>query len=137
MKLNHEIVNSLLKCFPTSFINDSEEFIAYPKTNLYFNLGNCETLLDVKCKVLEWFSRDCHKAMPFRSNYKNDEYHELILKRVNKFLGTAFTVEDMAIIYQELGNRVRHQKTIEFVESDYDLRVLKEDKEKMSLLDFI
>jgi hypothetical protein len=137
MKVSKEIVDSLLECFPTSFINDSEEFIAYPRTNLYFNLGNCETLLDVKCKILEWFSRDCHKAMPFRSHWRNDEYHKLILDRVNEFLGTDFTIEDMAIIYQKLGNAIRHSLTIKFVESDYDLRVLKQGKEKTSLLDFV
>ena len=137
MKVSSEIVNSLLKCFPTSFINDSEEFIAYPKTNLYFNLGKCETLLDVKCKVLEWFSRDCCKAIPFRRDWRNNEYHELILGRVNRFLGTNFTVEDMWLIYTELGNCVNRPLTIEFVESNYDLRVLKRDKEKTSLLDYV
>lgn len=126
MKVNQEIIDSLLECFPSSFINDHEEFIAYPRTNLYFILGNCENLLDVKCKVLEWFSRDCFKSMPFRSNWRNEEYHKLILERVNEFLGTDFTEEDMEIIYQHLGNAIKHKLTIKFVESDYDLTVLKE-----------
>lgn len=124
MTVSKEIVDSLLECFPTSFINEKEEFIAYPRTNLYFNLGNCETLLDVKCKVLEWFSRDCFKTQPFRSDWRNEEYHKLILDRVNAFLGTDFTEEDMAIIYQSLGNAIRRKLTIKFVESDYDLSVL-------------
>ena len=126
MKVSKEIVDSLLECFPTSFINDSEEFIAYPRTNLYFGLGTCESLLDVKCKVLEWFSRDCYKAIPFRSHWRNEEYHKLILDRVNDFLGTDFTVEDMGVIYNALGTRINHPLTIKFVESDYDLNVLKE-----------
>ena len=128
MKVSKEIVDSLLECFPTSFVNVHEEFIAYPRTNLYFILGSCETLLDVKCKVLEWFSRDCFKTQPFRSNWRNEEYHKLILDRVNDFLGTDFTEEDMEIIYSELGNAIRHELTIKFVESDYDLRLLKEQK---------
>ena len=65
--------------------------------------------------------------MPFRSNWRNEEYHKLILKRVNEFLGTDFTEEDMEIIYQYLGNAIRHKLTIKFVESDYDLTVLKEN----------
>ena len=137
MAVEKEIVDSLSECFPTSFINERGEFIAYPKTNLYFNLGNCKSLLDVKCKVLEWFSRDCHKSMPFRSNWRNEEYHKQMLERVNEFLGTDFSISDMAIIYQKLGNAIRHSLTIQFVESDYNLSLLKDDSPKTSLLDFV
>lgn len=34
-------------------------------------------------------------------------------------------VRDIAIIYQKLGNRVRHSLTEEFINSGYDMAVLK------------
>lgn len=126
MIIDKEIIDSLGDCFPQSFINNSCEFIAYPRTNLYFNLGNCKNLLDVKCKVLEWFSRDASKAMPFRSDWRNEEYNTMIRERINDFLGTNFSLEDMHIIYQRLGNCINHDLTVKFVNSDYDMAVLAE-----------
>ena len=48
-----------------------------------------------------------------------------MLNGINGFLGTDFTEDDIAIIYQKLGNRVRHSLTEEFVNSGYDMTVLK------------
>lgn len=47
---------------------------------------------------------------------------------INAYLGTNFTEDDIAIIYQELGNRVRHTLTVEFVNSGYDMSVLMDGK---------
>ena len=119
-----EIINKLFKCFPNSFINGHEEFIAEPKTNLYFNIGNCQSELDVKCKVLEWFSRDGSKAMPYRSREKNKKYHAKIREQINAFLGTSFDGEQMLKIYCELGNNVNRDLAVKFIMSDYDMKVL-------------
>ena len=128
MIIDNEIFKGLAKSFPQSFINNRGEFIAYPRTNLYFNLATCNTLLDVKCKVLEWFSRDASKAMPFRSEWRNEEYRSTIRERINDYLGTDFSHEDMLIIYQRLGNRIRHDLTVKFVNSGYDMAVLEVEK---------
>lgn len=123
--VNVEVAQKLMRCFPHSFINENFEFIACRENNLYFMLTNCESELDVKCKVLEWFSRDCFKSMCFRSSKKNNEYHERILECVNDYLGTAFTQDDMDKIYGCLGNAIHHDLTIKFIESGYDMEVLK------------
>lgn len=34
-------------------------------------LVDCETELDVKCKVLEWFSRGAYKTEPFHFDAEN------------------------------------------------------------------
>lgn len=120
-----EVALRLFNSFPNSFINDNGEFIAHLKANEYFNFENCETELDVKCKVLEWFSRGAYKTEPFASNRKNEEFHEFMLNGINEFLGTDFTENDMEIIYTYLGNACNHQKTIKFIESGYDMLVLK------------
>lgn len=121
-----EITKRLKRAFPDSFINTSLEFIAHPKANEYFILEDCENELDVKCKVLEWLSRGAHKTCPFNTNFKNERFHNFMLNGINDFLGTEFTTEDMAIIYQKLGNRVRHSLTEEFVNSGYNMKILKE-----------
>lgn len=122
-----EYVTDLLKIFPNSYVNSGQEFIAVPKTNLYFILENCNSLLDIKCKVLEWFSRDAYKAQPFRNNWRNEEYQDGIREKINDFLGTDFTREDMEIIYCKLGNAIRHNLTIKFINSGYDIKLLKEE----------
>lgn len=128
MIIDREIIKGLTKSFPQGFINGEGEFIAYPRTNLYFNLATCETLFDVKCKVLEWFSRDASKAIPFRSNWRNEEYNDLIRKGINDFLGTDFSREEMLTIYCALGNCINHDLTIKFVNSDYNMSVLEDEQ---------
>ena len=121
------ITKRLAAAFPKSFINCNLEFIAHAKANEYFILRDCETELDVKCKILEWLSRGAFKTQPFDSNKKNKEFHKFMLNGINSFLETDFTTADMEIIYQQLGNCVRHSLTIEFVNSGYNMAILKDE----------
>lgn len=114
----------LAKCFPRSFVNGSGEFIAHAKANQFFILASCETELDVKCKVLEWFSRGAYKSEPFDTDRKNQKLHEIMLSGINKFLGTQFIEDDMETIYTYLGNCCNHALTVEFVNSGYDMAVI-------------
>ena len=52
----------LLKLFKGSYINDYNEIIVHSEHNIYFNLKDCKTLLDIKCKILEWFIRPIYKG---------------------------------------------------------------------------
>lgn len=114
----------LMNAFPKSFINEHGEFIAHDKANEYFILKGCANDLDIKCKVLEWLSRGASVTGPFRTKKSNDTFREFMLSGVNKFLGTEFTQKDMRDIYTELGNRVDHDRTIKFIESGYDFKLL-------------
>lgn len=120
------IIDRLFRAFPNSFINGMGEFIAHSYANQYFILKNCETELDVKCKVLEWFSRAAYKSTPYSTNKKNDEFHKFMLKGINSFLETSFTEQDMDLIYTYLGNCCNHTLTIDFINSGYDIDLLKE-----------
>ena len=120
-----EIAQRLFDCFTDSFINDNGEFIAHLEANQYFNFENCETELDVKCKVLEWLSRGAYKSEPFGRQYRNLALHGFMLDGINNFLNTNFTKNDIEIIYTYLGNACNHPKTIKFIESGYDMSVLK------------
>lgn len=122
-----DISIKLMDCFPNSFINHNGEFIAHKKANEYFYLGNCETELDVKCKVLEWLSRGACKTEPYRTKKTNEQFHRFMLDGINKFLETGFTEEQMYTIYTYLGNSINHKKTIKFIESGYDFSVLGEE----------
>lgn len=97
------------------------------KENEYIILSDCITEFDVKCKVLEWFSRGAHKTAPFREK-ANILFHKFMRDGINNFLGTDFCVEDMDLIYTYLGNACNHEKTIRFIESGYDMQILRESE---------
>lgn len=129
---NYETGLKLMRCFPHSFINQYGEFIAHAKSNTYLIFGNCGSELDLNCKVLEWFSRAAYKTAPYRTDKANDKFHRFMLDGVNAFLGTEFTFDDMELIYIYLGNAVHHELTVKFVESGYDMEVLREYERKRS-----
>lgn len=121
------ITKKLNRAFPGSFINTSLEFIAHREANEYFRLEDCTNEFDVKCKVLEWLSRGAYKTCPFHSNTKNEKFHNFMLNGINDFLGSDFTEDDIAVVYQRLGNRVNHTLTEMFVGSGYDMALLNEE----------
>ncbi len=115
----------LIKCFigiaqkhsPKCFINHNYELIIEPKNNIYFMLEDIETELVLKCKVLAWLSRPSCKGV---SNY----WQKRIRAIVNEFLGTEFTFDEMEKVYTYLGNDCNREKSIKFIESNYDLNIL-------------
>lgn len=120
-----EVTLKLVHSFPRSFINGGLEFIAHKRANQYFRLEDCECEFEVKCKVLEWFSRGAFKTEPFYSYRENEKLHEFMLDGINKYLGTNFSFDDMEIIYTYLGNSCNRPKTEKFIESGYDMSILK------------
>lgn len=76
--------------------------------------------------MLEWFSKAAHKTQPYYTEKSNKKYHQFMLDGINKFLGTAFSFEDMDLIYTYLGNAIHHDLTVQFVRSGYNLEVLRE-----------
>ena len=121
------IIKRLLQAFPASFINCNGEFIAEVKTNQYLNLEKCENEFDLKCKILEFFSRGACKTTYYLSQRKNDELHQFVLDGINKFLNTSFTKDDMLKVYEALGNGVDHELTECFVSNGYNMDLLEED----------
>ncbi len=124
IQLDNDLIIKLLKAFPKSYINKCNECIVHEKANIYLILANIENEEQLKCKVIEWFSRPSFKSFPYSSNKANDKFHKFMLEGINELLGTSFTKEDMETIYTELGNSCNHDKTIEFVRSGYDFKVL-------------
>lgn len=127
-----EAAKNLMRCFPRSFINYMGEFIAHSGANIYFNFDNCKSDLDVKCKVLAWFSRAAYKTAPYKTDVSNRELHRFFLDGINMFLDTSFSFGDMELIYTYLGNDINRPLTIKFIESGFDMQVLKEKAEASS-----
>ena len=123
--VDSSVTKKLASAFPKSFINSALEFIAHEEANEWFRLEDCDNEFDVKCKVLEWLSRGAYKTCPFNSNIKNKKFHNFMLNGINDFLGTDFTESNIEEIYTYLGNRCNHEKTVRFIESNYDMSILK------------
>lgn len=116
----------LLECFPGSFINSRGEFIAHLRTNQYFLLNNCQTVEDIEAKVLEWLSRPAFKTQPYSQEWRNRRFHEFMLAGVNAFLDTDFSEEDMELIYTYIGNAIKHDLTVKFINHDMSMKWLRE-----------
>lgn len=121
-----DYVFEVMKQFPGSFINHNNELILIPKVNLYIRLEDVNTPTELKYKLLEWCSRDCSCALRYSQNWRNARYHDDVLARVNKCLGTNFTRDEMELIYERLGNRCNHKLTMKFVSGGYDMKLLEE-----------
>ena len=128
--MTDEIFN-VMRCFPYSYINAFKELIISDKGNVFFNITNCETKNDIICKLLEWCSRPLAKGQPYRNEKRNIEWRNSLLVGYNKYLGANFTQDDMYWIYDKLGNSVDHELTLRFINSGYDLSLVrpKENKE--------
>lgn len=123
------IVKKTMTEFPKSFINHLNELILIPDFNVYFGLNDVDAETDLYCKMCEWFSRDCCKAARYSQGWRLKSYWQKNTDHFNAICGTEFTIEDMAVIYQRLGNSVNHSLTVEFVESGFDIMVLEKEVE--------
>ncbi len=119
--MDTELVKTFMKIVekhsPKSFVNSNFELIVEPKNNIYFRLEDVKTDLDLKCKVLAWLSRPSCKGV-------SDYWQKRIRAIINEFLVTEFTSDEMMEIYTYLGNDCNREKSIKFIESNYDLKLL-------------
>lgn len=118
-------VHYIKEAFPKTIINDLDEVIVEPRANQYFGTYNCETEKDVQAKVLEWLSRGACKTMPYQTDKANKIFREYMQTGINSYLDTDFTQEDFEILYDRLGNSINHELTLKFIDSCYDMDVLK------------
>lgn len=104
---------------PKYFNNQNNELIVVPSWNIYIGLNSVKTPLDLKCKVVEWLSRPACKGV---SNY----WQKRVRAIFNDYLLTDFNHDEMERIYMYLGNAIKPELTIKFIESGFDLEVLPE-----------
>lgn len=105
------------------FINVNCEAIIIPKFNVYIPLRNVNTDEDFYVALCEYFTRDCCCALRYSQVKRLKTYWEDNTLRFNYICGTNFSVSDMQLIYNNLGNGVRHSLATVFVRSGFDLRI--------------
>lgn len=125
-----ESVAEFAALFPKSFVNNRGELILCPKTNLYFKVDNIGSVKELRCKIIEWCSRDACKSTPFYHTKRNEEYQGMVRDRINEFLGVDFSKGDWLLIYTYLGNNINRPLCESFVDSDYDLKIIEKHEEE-------
>ena len=107
------------RAFPKAYVNMNKELILVPRSNTYVSISRCCTPDEFKAAITENCSRLASKgySKPLRKEH---------LEGINKLLDTNFTQEDMEYIYTYLGNGIRHELCMKFVQSGYDLGVIDE-----------
>lgn len=119
--MNNEVKNEvkeLMMNLESSFINGEMELILIPKSNTYFLLEGIETKSEIIARLFMWASRDIAK-------HHHKTYREINRMNLNNYLGTKFSQEDMELIYRELGNGINKELTYQFIDSGFDMEVLK------------
>lgn len=112
-------IEDLMGLFKGSFINENNELILVPKTNLYFRLDDVNTIEDLIYKILAWCSRDCCKAQPFYAEWRNNKYHNDLIDKFNEFLGVDYDIGKWGWIYTEFGNGCNKEKCREFIKEEF------------------
>lgn len=129
--MNDAIKDFLIKimsAFPHSFIKyyvyGGFEITLDEQNVLCFSLEGIESDLELKREFISVVSR-CYKTQPYRTSKRNIQWQQKHISAFNKALGTKFTADEIAYIYTYLGNGCNKPIAIKFVESGYDLNVLK------------
>lgn len=121
-----EAIKRLAGLFDNAFINKNYELILVPETNLYFLLGNVNTVEDLYFKVIAWCSRSACKQQPYHVHWRNEKYRKTVRDNINTFLGVNFTQDEWMDIYTKFGNGCNEEKCREFIRKNFDLLVVKE-----------
>lgn len=118
----------IMAAFKESFVkfnNDGFEIILDSKSNFFFSLENVDSDCELIRRLISSVSR-CYKTNPYEKEWRNRRYQTELMTSFNKFLGTNFTEDDFEYIYTYLGNGCNKPIAIKFIESGYDLNVLKQ-----------
>lgn len=102
-----------------SFINYNYELILDVKHNFYFRLEDVTSKHDIERKLLSSLSRPSIKGVKPK---RQERYQKLL----NELLETSFTREDLELIYTHIGAGANRPLADRFVESRFDLDILRE-----------
>lgn len=95
------------------------------KNKLWFSLGKIESDIELKRRFISSASR-CYKTEPYKTSKRNIEWQQKHISAFNEALGTKFNDDEIAYIYTYLGHGCNKTIAIKFIESGYDLNVLKQ-----------
>lgn len=115
---NDHMLKLVLPFFPDASIYKDTELILIPKINIYFLIDGIYFERDLKRKMIEWLSRPAHKGT---TNY----WMKYVRRGLNSFLKTTWGDEELSIIYTRLGNGVNCDLCYKFIDSGFDISLLK------------
>ena len=110
-----DYIQELMQIFDGSYINENNELILCPKTNLYFRLEDVTNVEDLCYKIVAWCSRDASKSMPYQTQWRNKKYREYVRNNINEYLGTNFTETEWLDIYCKYGCGCNKDDCIKFI----------------------
>lgn len=122
-----DLLIKIMAAFKESFVkcnNDGFEIILDSKSNFFFSLENIDSDCELIRRLISSVSR-CYKTVPYEKEWRNRKFQTELMTSFNGFLGTNFTEDDFEYIYTYLGNSCNKPIAIKFIESGYDLNVLK------------
>lgn len=115
--MDNEYLQLILPYFPRAFVTEYNELVLESTNNIYFRLEDVESLLDFKCKMIEFVSRSSYKGVtPYWQRY--------IRRGFNSFFRKDFTADNFCLIYFHLGNGVNRELCRRFILSNFDFKLL-------------
>ena len=108
-----KLLEELKPSFPNLFVNSLDEVIVNKLYNIYFCFSKCSTKQDIIVKLLHWVSRSCIRGVSLRVMLE-------MRNGINNYLGTDFCEDDFNLIYDNIGNGINEQKTLAFIQSNYN-----------------
>ena len=111
-------IKKLMDIWGQSFINNNFELILERRRNIYIIIDMYDNIRDIKYNMLCWKSRPCIKG-------DDDKYLDSFREKFNKYFEKNWTFEEIELIYQRLGNEVNSKLCYEFIDSGYDMEVLR------------
>ena len=112
-------IKQLMSLFQGSFINQNNELILVPRTNLYFRLDDVNTKEDLIYKIIAWCSRDASKSEPFRKQVYNENYRKSVRNALDSFLNVGWTEERWLELYSRYGNGIREKECRKMIENNF------------------
>lgn len=123
-----DLLIKIMASFKESFVkcnNDGFEIILDSKSNFFFSLENIDSDCELIRRLISSVSR-CYKTEPYEKEWRNRKYQTELMTSFNGFLGTNFTEDDFEYIYTYLGNGCNKPIAIKFIESGYNIEILKQ-----------
>lgn len=112
-------VKELMSLFKGSFINEINELILVPKTNLYIELNNVKTKKDLIYEIIAWCSRDVSKSEPLYTEKENESYHKMLITLFDCFLNVAWDIETWWELYDKYGNGINEEECRKMIENNF------------------
>ncbi len=115
--MSPNFLEEILPYYPTAYVYKKNEIIVEPKNNIYFRIDNISSLMELKCKLLEYCTRSAVKGV--------SEYWQRYMRRgINSYFRKNWSRCELETIYTRLGNGVNRSLCVKFIESSLDLSIL-------------